>query len=152
MSYRSYRLVDRSQRYDPSVTAKLAVFVKGLKHAIEVKFGGEEPIEVLQFLRTFKETAVHNRVSEGVAALLIPYLLKEIAKEGYWAQLVDVPLSMPKYPFMVQYLLETYTVDEELAKAYYAAASARQIDIEDEKTFARRLQRAAILAGNVIDQ
>jgi hypothetical protein len=26
MSYRSYRLVDRSQRYDLSVTAKLAVF------------------------------------------------------------------------------------------------------------------------------
>ena len=152
MSYRSYRLVDRSQRYDPSVTAKLAVFVKRLKHAIEEKFGGEEPIEVLQFLRTFKEAADHNRVSEGAAARLIPYFLKGIAKEGYRAQLGDVPAKMPKYPFMVQYLLETYAVDEELAKAYYAAASARQIEGEDEKTFGRRLQKAAILAGNVIDQ
>jgi hypothetical protein len=152
VSYRSYRLVDRSQRYDPSVTAKLAVFVKRLKHAIEDKFGGEEPIEVLQFLRTFKEAADHNRVSEGAAARLIPYFLKGIAKEGYRAQLGDVPVKMPKYPFMVQYLLETYAVDEELAKAYYAAASARQIEGEDEKTFGRRLQRAAILAGNVIDQ
>ena len=152
VSYRSYRLVDRSQRYDPSVTAKLAVFVKRLKHAIEEKFGGEEPIEVLQFLRTFKEAADHNRVSEGAAARLIPYFLKGIAKEGYRAQLGDVPAKMPKYPFMVQYLLETYAVDEELAKAYYAAASARQIEGEDEKTFGRRLQKAAILAGNVIDQ
>jgi hypothetical protein len=52
VSYRSYRLVDRSQRYNPSVTAKLAAFVKRLKHAIEEMFGGEEPIEVLQFLRS----------------------------------------------------------------------------------------------------
>jgi hypothetical protein len=59
---------------------------------------------------------------------------------------------MPKYPFMVQYLLETYAVEEELAKACYAAASARQIEGEDEKTFGRRLQRAAILSENVIDQ
>jgi hypothetical protein len=59
---------------------------------------------------------------------------------------------MPKYPFMVQYLLEIYAVDEELAKAYYAAASAREIEGEDDKTFGRRLQRAAIFAGNVIDQ
>jgi hypothetical protein len=152
VSYRTYRLVDRNQKYDPTVTAKLAIFVKRLKHAIEDKFGGEEPIEVLQFLRTFKEAADHNRVSEGAAARLIPYFLKGIAKEGYRAQLGDVPVAMPKYPFMVQYLLETYAVDEELAKAYHAAASARQNDGEDEKAFGRRLQRAAILAGNVLDQ
>jgi hypothetical protein len=36
---------------------------------------------VLQFLRTFKEAADHNRVSEGAAARLIPYFLKRIAKE-----------------------------------------------------------------------
>jgi hypothetical protein len=129
VSYRSCRLGDRSQRYDASVTATLAVFVKRLKHAIEETFGGEEPIEVLQFLRTFKEAADHNLVSEGAAARLIPYLLKGIAKEGYRAQLGDVPATMQIYPSMVQYLLKTYAVDEELAKAYYAAASsARQIE------------------------
>jgi hypothetical protein len=140
VSYRSYQLVDRSQRYDPSGTAKLAVFVKRLKHTIEEKFGGEEPIEVLKFLRTFKEAAGHNRVSEGAAARLIPYFMKGIAKEGYRAQLGDVPVKMPKYPFIAQYLLETYAVDDELAKAYYAAASARQIEGEDEKTFGCRLK------------
>jgi hypothetical protein len=95
---------------------------------------------VLQFLQTFNEAADHNRVSEGAAARLIPYFLKGIAKEGYRARLGDVAVSMPKYPFMVQYLLETYAVDEKLAKAYYAAASARQIEGEDEKKFGRRLQ------------
>jgi hypothetical protein len=77
-----------------------------------------------------KEPPDHNRVSEGTAARLIPYFLKGIAKEGYRAQLGDVPVSTPKYPFMVQYLLETYAVDEELEKGYYAAASARKIDGE----------------------
>jgi hypothetical protein len=82
VSYRSYRLVDRSQRYDPSVTAKLAVFAKRLKHAIEETFRGEEPIEVLLFIRTLKEAADRNPVSEGAAARLIPYFRKGIAKEG----------------------------------------------------------------------
>jgi hypothetical protein len=91
-------------------------------------------------------------MSEGAAAHLIPYFVKGITKEGYRAQLGDVRVSIQKYPFMVQYRLETYAVDEELAKAYYAAASAREIDGEDEKTFGRRLKRATILAGNVIDQ
>jgi hypothetical protein len=40
VSYRLYRLVDRSQRYDPSVKAKLVVFVKRLKHAIEGNSAG----------------------------------------------------------------------------------------------------------------
>jgi hypothetical protein len=67
---------------------------------------------MLQFLRTFKEAADHNRVSEGAAARLIPYFLKRIAKEGYRAQLGDVPATIPKYPFMIQYLLETYADHE----------------------------------------
>jgi hypothetical protein len=69
---------------------------------------------VLQFLRTFEEAADYNRVSEGAAARLIPYFLKGIAKEGYRAQLGDVKATMPKYPFMVQYVLETNAVDGEL--------------------------------------
>jgi hypothetical protein len=52
--------------------AKLAVFVKRLKHEIKETFDGEEPIEVLQFRRNFKEAADHDRVSEGAAARLIP--------------------------------------------------------------------------------
>jgi hypothetical protein len=84
------------------VTAKLAVFVKRLKYGIEENFGGEEHIEVLQFLRTFKEAVDHNRVIKGAAARLISYFLKGIAKEGYRARNGNVPVSMPKHPFMVQ--------------------------------------------------
>jgi hypothetical protein len=149
--YRSYRLVYRSQRYDPSVTGKLTVFVKRLKHAIEETFGGEERIEVLHFLRTFKESADLNRVSEGAAARLIPYFLKGPAKEGYR----DTTRGRPGVDAEVHVhgpVYQTYTVDEEIEKAYYATASARQIEGEDEKTFGRRLQRSTILAGNFMDQ
>jgi hypothetical protein len=152
VSYRTYRLEDISQRFDPSVTAKLSSYAKRLKHSIEDKFSGDEPIEVLQFLRTFKEAADHNRVGEGAAARLVPYFLKGMAKEGYRAQMDEAPSGMPKYPFMVQWLLETYALDDDLAKAYMAATTAKMLDGEDERAFGRRLHRAAIRAGNVIDK
>jgi hypothetical protein len=63
------------------VTARLDVSVKRLKHAIEENLGGEEPIEVFKSLRTFKESADHNRVREGAAARLLPFVLTGIAKE-----------------------------------------------------------------------
>jgi hypothetical protein len=117
------------------VTAKLAAFAKRLKYSIEDKFGGNEPAKVLQFLRISKEAADHNRVSEGASARLIPYFLTGIAKEGYTAQLGNVPSTMPQYPFMVQYLTEIYAADDELGNVYYAAASTRQRDGEDKKAF-----------------
>jgi hypothetical protein len=75
-----------------------------------------------------------------------------MAKEGYRAQMDETPLGMPKYSFMVQWLLETYALDDELAKAYMAATTAKMLDGEDERAFGRRLHRAAIRAGNVIDK
>jgi hypothetical protein len=53
---------------------------------------------------------------------------------------------------MMQYLLETYALDDELARAYMTLTTARQLDGEDERAFGRRLQRAAIRAGNVVDK
>jgi hypothetical protein len=152
VSYRTYRLENRSQRYDKTITAKLSSYVKRLKHAVEDRFGGEDPIEVLAFLKTFKEAADHNDIGEGAAARLIPYFLKDAAKEGYRAHLDETPSGMPYYPYMVQYLLETYAIDDELARAYMTVTTARQMDGEDERAFGRRLQRAAIRAGNVVDK
>jgi hypothetical protein len=48
--------------------------------------------------------------------------------------------------------LETYALDDELAHAYMTVTTARQLDGEDERAFGRRLQRAAIRAGNVVDK
>jgi hypothetical protein len=95
VSYRSYRLENRSQRYDKTITAKLSSYVKRPKHAVKDRFGGDEPIEVLAFLRTFKEAADHNDVGEGAAARLIPYFLKDAAKEGYRAHMHEIPSGIP---------------------------------------------------------
>ena len=152
LSYRTYRLVNRNQRYDPSVTAKLASYAKRMKHSLEEKFDGNEPIAVLDFLRSFKESADHNQVGEGAAARLMPYFLKGAAKEEYRSYLKEVPASKPLYPYMVQYLLETYASDDELAKAYHMAVTARQRENEDERAFALRLRQIAASAGNVFDE
>jgi hypothetical protein len=60
VSYRSYRLFNRINQYDASVTGKLSSYPKRMKHAIpqDDRFGGDEPIEVFFFLRVFKEAAV----------------------------------------------------------------------------------------------
>jgi hypothetical protein len=91
-------------------------------------------------------------VGEGAAARLIPYFLKDAAKEGYRAHMDGTPAGMLIYPYMVQYLLETYALDDELAKSYITVSTARQLEGEDERAFGRRLQRAAIRAGNFIDK
>ena len=154
VSYRSYRLVNRSNRYDSTVTGKLSSYLKRMKHAIpqDDRFSGDEPIEVLAFLRVFKEAADHNELPEAAAARLITYFLTGIAKEGYRAHLDEAPLSFPTYPSMVQYLLETYAVDDELARAYMAVTTAKQAENEGERAFGRRLHRLAIKAGNVVDK
>jgi hypothetical protein len=152
LSYRTYRLANTSQRYDPTVTAKLASYAKRMKHSLEEKFDGNEPIAVLDFLRSFKESGDHNRVSEGAAARLMPYFLKGAPKEEYRSYLKEVPASKPLYPYMVQYLLETYASDDELAKAYHMAVTARQREGEDERAFALRLRQIAASAGNVFDE
>jgi hypothetical protein len=135
VSYRTYRLEDSSQSFDPSVTAKLSSYAKRLKHSIEDKLSGDEPIKVLQFLRTFKAAADHNRVGEDAAACFVPYFLQGMAKEGYRAQMDEVPSGMPKYPFMVQWLLETYALEDDLAKVYMAATTAKMLEGEDERAF-----------------
>jgi hypothetical protein len=154
VSYRTYRLADRSNRYNAAVTGKMSTYLKRVKHAIspEDRFSGDEPIEVLAFLRTFKEAADHNELSEGAAARLIPYFLTGAAKEGYRAHLDEAPVIIPTYPYMVQYLLETYALDDELSQAYMAVTTAKQAEKETEKSFGRRLHRLAIRAGNVIDK
>jgi hypothetical protein len=114
------------------------------------RFSGDDPIEILGFLRTFKESADHNEAGEGAAAHLIPFFLTGTAKEVYRDQLDEVPPGMPAYPYMVHYLLETYALDDELAKAYMAVTTAKQAEGEGERAFGRRLHRLPIKAGNVV--
>jgi hypothetical protein len=102
VSYRSYRLVNRSNRHDSTVMGKLSAYLKRMKHEIpqDDRFSGDEPTGVLAFLRVFKEAADHNELAESAAARLITYFLTGIAKEGYRAHLDEAPLSFPTYLYM----------------------------------------------------
>jgi hypothetical protein len=152
VSYRNYRLLNLSQEFGPKVTGRLTGFARRLQHSMDEKFSGDTPVGILSFLRSFKEAADHNRISEGAAARLIPYFLTGIAKEGYRTHFKEIPLGAAIYPHMVQYLLATYARDDELSKAYHAVTSAKQATGEDEQSFARRLQSAAMVAGSVVDK
>jgi hypothetical protein len=68
-----------------------------MKHAIpqDDRFSGDEPIELLDFLRVFKEADTHNEVPESASARLIPYFLTGISKEGYRAHFCEALLSFP---------------------------------------------------------
>jgi hypothetical protein len=57
--------------------------MKELRHKVEEKFTGEDPIEIFSFLRTFKEGADHMDISEGAAARILPYFLDGSAREEY---------------------------------------------------------------------
>jgi hypothetical protein len=154
VSYRTYRLANLSNRYNAAVTGKMSTYLKRVKHAIspDDRFNGDEPIEILAFMRTFKEAADHKELSEAAAAGLIPYFLAGAAKEGYRAHLDEAPPVFPTYPYMIQYLLDTYALDDELSQAYIAVTTAKLAEKETEKAFGRRLNRLAIRAGNVIDK
>jgi hypothetical protein len=132
----------------------MSTYLKRVKHAIspDDRFNGDEPIEILAFLRTFKDAADHNELSQAAAARLIPYFLTRAAKEGYHAHLDEAPQGFYTYTYMIQYLLETCALDDELAQAYIAVTTAKQAEKETEKAFGRRLHRLAIRAGNVIDK
>jgi hypothetical protein len=132
VSYRTYRLANRSNRYNAAVTGEMSIYLIRVKHAIapDDRFSGDEQIEILAFLRTFKEAADHIELSEAAASRLINYFLTGAAKEGYRAHLDEAPLVFPTYPYMVQYLLETYALDDELAQAYIAVATAKQAEKE----------------------
>jgi hypothetical protein len=124
--------------------------MKALRHLVGGKFNGDDSIEVLPFLRSFKEAADHLDMSEGAATRILTSFLDGMAREGYRANLDDAPDGIHLYPFTVQYLLETYAVDEALTEAYMAVTGARLLEGETEKAFGHRLNKLLIMAGNFI--
>lgn len=150
VSYRSYRLENMSQRYDGTISKRLSALMKGLRHTVEEKFTGEDPIEVLPFLRSFKEGADHMDISEGAAARLFPYFLDGMAREEYKSHMGRAPPDVELYPYMVQFLLSRFAVDEILVEAYHGVTQCKALEGESEQAFGRRLYKAAIRAGNVV--
>jgi hypothetical protein len=82
MSYRDYLLADLIQKVDGAAHNRLSSLLRRLKYHMEKKFSGDPAIKVLDFLMSFREAADINDVSEGLAAILLPYFLEGKAKAG----------------------------------------------------------------------
>jgi hypothetical protein len=70
VSKRAYRLNNRSQKVNPTVSGNVNAQLKHLKHHIDGKFTRDPAIQVLDFLGSFKTAGDQNQISEASAALL----------------------------------------------------------------------------------
>jgi hypothetical protein len=152
VSYRTYRLLDISQGVDSTVTGRVNTLLKRLKHHLDYKFSGDPAIQVVDFLHLFKESCDLNDISEGAAALILPYFLDGRAKSGLASRMKKIPPSMPKYPAAVQYLLQSFATEGVISAACQRVSTAKQLPEEDEKSFANRLDKYAAEAGSVFSE
>jgi hypothetical protein len=106
-------------------------------------------LKVLDFLSTVKKAMDLNHVSEGVAAIILPYLLTREAKDDVLAMWKGASLKGPKYPAAVAWLLESYATDAAIDAPSEKCLTSKQQAGEGEDAFDTRLRRYAAEAGNV---
>jgi hypothetical protein len=126
VSNRAYRLKDTEAVIDEKDTGRVKGILKKVKHHFSYSFGGEVPLRVLDFLSTVKEAMDLNHVSEGVAAVVLPYLLTGEAKDGVIAMWNSSSPKVPKYPAAVAWLLESYATDAAIDAAADKFLTAKQ--------------------------
>jgi hypothetical protein len=76
LSYRHNRLANTTQRADAAISGKLNLQPKRMKYHIDTKFSGDLAIHVLDFVKTFREAADMNELSEAAGAAFLPYFLE----------------------------------------------------------------------------
>jgi hypothetical protein len=126
VSYRAYRLQDVSQGVDSAVTGRFNT-LKRIKHNLDYNFTGDSAIQVVDFLRLFKEACDLNEISEGAAALILPYFVDGRAKSGLASRMKHLVVNMPKYPDAVQWLLQSFATEDVIASACQRVFSAKQL-------------------------
>jgi hypothetical protein len=97
LSYRAYRLADLTQKVDGAAHNRLSSLLRRLKYHLEAKFSGGPAIKVLDFLKSFREEANIKDVSEGLADIILPYLLEGKAKAGLATRVKRPDAKVPRY-------------------------------------------------------
>jgi hypothetical protein len=69
-----------------------------MRHCLDFKFSEDPAIQMVHYLRTFKEAADLNSTSEEAAAILMQYFLESRAISGLHSRMKNIPASMPRYP------------------------------------------------------
>lgn len=156
ISYRRYRLSHTDSSTGIMVSTTIGQYERLLAHHLgDRKFTGNNPIEVLEFLTSFKELCDDNNISEGTAISLLPKFLDGNAKSN-WKSYFNRGSSrlggFRTYPEAVNHLLRTYAKDTYIEKAVADLDKTRQGSEEDELAFGTRLRDKARACGNVFSE
>ena len=153
LSYRRYRLRNRSQKAKPDqANRKVKEF---LKHREIVRkgerFDGQDGITVLTFLERLVEDVELCSMSEAQALRAMDSCLTGQAKVLFKAATGILPggSGLRSWSEAIQYLLQTYATDTAIEEALEALKATRQRATEDEKAYSARFTQAEHRCGNV---
>ena len=151
LSYRFYRLADRTQVRNSQRTQQLRGFIKQMNTTVgEEKFDGSDPIMVFDFLVRIFEEADNLGMSEAQAFAVLPYYLSGDAKTLYkTARRGKVGQGVNCWCEAIQWLLRTYANASAIRDAVHAFRSTKQKPDETELPYGNRVSVAAYRCGNV---
>lgn len=143
LSYKNYRLYDRSPKEGGKVRRKVSSWIKRMQISVK-KFDGTDPISVLSFLAKFKVAADNNGIPEGGARLVLRSFLDGRAANAYDASLyVDAvgsdTVGIRSWPDAVFWLLQTYAKDACIQRAVSEIRGLKQGIQETEYDYGHRV-------------
>ena len=122
LDYKTYRLLNTSPICSNYTYTRITRFEKDLRVQMQAKtFDGKDPIRILSFLHSFQNAADTNGLHEGAAMWLIVRFMSGPAHHALNARLAPAIQAasagkLTTYCQVIQYLLQTYASDEEIAR------------------------------------
>ena len=153
LSYRHYRLRNRSQKAKPEqANRKVRELIK-LRETVRrgERFDGQDGITVLTFLERLVEDVELCSMSEAQAFMAMDACLSGQAKVLFKAASGILPggSGLRSWSEAIQYLLLTYATDTAIEEALSALKASRQRPNEDERAYSARFTQAEQRCGNV---
>ena len=158
--FRTYRLENKNSRYNKQDSKNVKRFLKDLNVQLRNQhFNGSNPIQVLTFLREFRDACNTNGVHEGAARWLFQFFLDGTAKANLargsarTGRALSSARSGSKdgmtYCQAVQYLLRVYATDDAIATAHMDISQFKIASNSNELKYAQELLSKAYKCGDV---
>ena len=147
MSYRRYRLLNRTSQRGPDVSRNLGIWVRRLSHVMNRnKFDVPRPVAILNFLSAYKNALDAEYIPEVAGLLMMHNFLELDALTLFEVMMNDAgtdTAGFASWPHAVQFLLETYANDLHIELAIDELESIR-LELRDTiLQFKDRLTKAA---------
>ena len=151
LSYRFYRLTDRTLTRDYKKTQQLRGFIKQLNTTLgDEKFSGADAILVFDFLIRLFEEAENLGMSKAQAFAVLPYYLSGDARKLFnTARRGKTGNGVSNWCEAVQWLLRTYADSATIRTAVQEFRAITQHQEEKEVPYGNRIRVAAYRCGNV---